>query len=431
MTDSLKQIIAKNRSGMSVSLPSICCAQPDVIAASIRLADQLDRTLLIEATSNQVNQFGGYTGMKPNNFIEYVSRIARNLKSDPDHIIFGGDHLGTQAWKRETSDVAMTKAKDLVAEYVKAGFTKIHLDCSEGCKDEPAHLSDEVIAERAAILAYTCEQSTDSPDLISYIVGTEVPVPGGARAGDGHEITPTTPVAARNTIDEHFSAFKKKGLEQSIERIVGLVVQPGVEFGPLDIDYLQKQQDGELKVVLKDYEGLVYEAHSTDYQKPDAYPRLADMGFAIQKVGPALTFAYREALYSLEILLDLIGISDRKIPKIRDVLEAEMVKDSRYWIDHYHGDPDSLSLQRHFSYSDRIRYYWSRPNVQSSIAALYEQLSDLNIPDPLLSQVFGKETIENAEILRSEMSLCQAFVQSRIQVELKPYYFHSNHSVAR
>ena len=46
--------------------------------------------------------------------------------------------------------------------------------------------------------------------------------------------------------------------------------------------------------------GLVFEAHSTDYQPPESLSRLVIDGFAILKVGPGLTFALREALYALD-----------------------------------------------------------------------------------------------------------------------------------
>ncbi|MBT4831611.1 MAG: tagatose-6-phosphate kinase, partial [Marinovum sp.] len=72
MTEALRNIIARNRAGRRVSIVSVCSAQPDVLRASIAMAQRLDRQIVIEATSNQVNQDGGYTGITPSEFIEYV-----------------------------------------------------------------------------------------------------------------------------------------------------------------------------------------------------------------------------------------------------------------------------------------------------------------------------------------------------------------------
>ena len=104
---------------------------------------------MIEATSNQVNQFGGYTGMEPIDFANYIELIAKSVGVDMDLVILGGDHLGPQVWRSEPADVAMRHAADMIRDYVNAGFRKIHLDCSEGCAGEPAQVGDALAAGRA------------------------------------------------------------------------------------------------------------------------------------------------------------------------------------------------------------------------------------------------------------------------------------------
>ncbi|HZE16019.1 MAG TPA: class II D-tagatose-bisphosphate aldolase, non-catalytic subunit, partial [Mycobacterium sp.] len=47
------------------ALPSFCTANEDVLRAMFEEIRDEDAPLLIEATSNQVNQFGGYTGFTP------------------------------------------------------------------------------------------------------------------------------------------------------------------------------------------------------------------------------------------------------------------------------------------------------------------------------------------------------------------------------
>src|SRR5690242_21000002 len=111
-----------------------------------------DSPLLIEATSNQVNHLGGYTGMTPVDFRQMVEEIARATGFDTDRLILGGDHLGPNPWQRQSVAEAMREAVRMVVAYAEAGFTKIHLDASMACGDERAPLTDQTIATRAAKL---------------------------------------------------------------------------------------------------------------------------------------------------------------------------------------------------------------------------------------------------------------------------------------
>ncbi|MDA7963479.1 class II D-tagatose-bisphosphate aldolase, non-catalytic subunit, partial [Ruegeria sp.] len=255
---------ARNRAGAPVAIPSVCSAQPDVLRASLALAQKMQHPILIEATSNQVNQFGGYTGLQPADFIAFVRDIADQVGANPELIHFGGDHLGPQAWRSEPADRAMAKAEDLMRAYVAAGFTKIHLDCSEGCAGEPAQVDDQVSAERAARLAAICEATAPDPARLSYVIGTEVPPPGGARADeDGQGITPTDPVHARKTLKAHLAAFQSANVAQAWPRVIGLVVQPGLEFAPTHIDHFNLTAPDHLSQALTDVPHICFEAHST------------------------------------------------------------------------------------------------------------------------------------------------------------------------
>ena len=135
----------------------------------------------------------------------------------------------------------------------------------------------------------------------SYIIGTEVPVPGGASEGHEHlMVTRSNDVTA--TLEVHISAFKAVGLEHVWPRIVGLVVLPGVEFGQIDIDRYDSNAATLLTKWQAKNEHVVFEAHSTDYQTATALSQLVDDGFPILKVGPGLTFALREAFYGLDAI---------------------------------------------------------------------------------------------------------------------------------
>ncbi|WP_181963037.1 class II D-tagatose-bisphosphate aldolase non-catalytic subunit, partial [Klebsiella pneumoniae] len=69
-----------------------------------------------------------------------------------ERIILGGDHLGPNCWQQENADAAMEKSVELVKAYVRAGFSKIHLDASMSCADDSIPLAPETVAERAAVL---------------------------------------------------------------------------------------------------------------------------------------------------------------------------------------------------------------------------------------------------------------------------------------
>lgn len=414
MSAILEDVIARSRAGEAAAIPSVCSAHPEVIEASLRLARQLGRPLVIEATSNQVNQEGGYTGQTPADFVASVNALSDKAGLDRALVVLGGDHLGPQAWRSFPGDQAMAKADAMIRAYARAGFTKLHLDCSEGCAGEPAQLSDAQTVPRAAQLARAAVEVAGA-DRLLFVVGTEVPPPGGARAGE-HGITPTRPEAARATLDAHMDAFRGLG------RIGGLVVQPGVEFGATQVHHLPLGHDPGLREAVAQHEGVVLEAHSTDYQRPEAFPRLAELGFAFQKVGPALTFAWREGIYALDRLAQVAGWIDRDLS---ETMERAMLADPGHWQRHLDAQAGDLRVQRHFAYADRIRYYWPRPDAQAALSRLRGALSGRRLPDPMLRQGFAPAVLDRAEALRSELPAPDALLQAAVQEALAPYFFEA------
>lgn len=386
MSRFLTGLVDARRAGHPYGIASVCSAHPIVLRAALRRAAKGEGPVLIEATCNQVNQFGGYTGMTPADFIAFVETIAREEGVAREKIIFGGDHLGPNPWRKEPAVVALEKAAGMVAAYVAAGFSKIHLDASMGCAGEPVALDDRTVAARAAALCAVAEETAWRANLPApvYILGTEVPIPGGAdHVLDAVE--PTAPDAARETIAVHREAFAKAGLSAAFERVIAFVVQPGVEFGSDNVVAYDPPRAAALSALLDEEPALVFEAHSTDYQTEEALASLVADGFPILKVGPGLTFAYREALYALDLVAsDIVpGYGDR--PLLR-AMEALMLAVPGYWSGYYHGDETALRIQRHFSYSDRIRYYWTRPEAEAAVSALLAALAGVRIPETVLHQ---------------------------------------------
>jgi D-tagatose-1,6-bisphosphate aldolase subunit GatZ/KbaZ len=417
MSNILRQIIAQNRSGQAAAIVSVCSSHPAVIAASLTLARDLRSPLMIEATSNQVNQDGGYTGMTPPQFISFVKGIAQGEGIGTRGLLFGGDHLGPQAWRTRPAVSAMEKARNLVAAYARAGFAKLHLDCSEGCAGEAAQLPDALTAARSAELAAVALRSAPNPKSLLFVIGTEVPPPGGARVDETGDIAATTPAAATATLAAHRAAFEAAGIASAIAQIGALVVQPGVEFSPQKVHHLPLARDPGLLGALQDWPHLCLEAHSTDYQNPPVFPRLAQLGFAFQKVGPALTFAWREALYALDTL------AARPHHALPDVMEKLMLDDPQYWQGHYNsGD---LHAQRHFGLADRIRYYWPQPSAEAAVAALFADLSDVNLTDAQLSAFFSIQEIASARAAshRRPSQFAKALALAHVQSALRPYFF--------
>lgn len=391
--DLFLDLLEANRKGEAKGIYSVCTAQADVLEAAFKQAKNDNSLLLIESTSNQVDQYGGYTDMKPTDFVNYVHKIADKVDFPKKMILLGGDHLGPNPWKNLPASEAMEEAKTLIAEYVKAGYLKIHLDTSMYCADDVGDrskaLSDKIVAERSAALCKVAEETwkeyRQGYEMPVYIIGTEVPVPGGAQ--EEAEVVPTTPSDARETIAITKEQFLKIGLDDAWNRVIGVVVQPGVEFGDDQIHEFQPDKAVELSKTILDYDRLVYEAHSTDYQTEDMLRRLVKGHFSILKVGPWLTFAYREALLSLEAMeIEILGKDNKNLSNLSKILEDTMLDEPKYWKPYYSGDAQQQAFKRKYSFSDRVRYYWPFKEVDSAREKLFDNLTKSGIPLSVLSQ---------------------------------------------
>jgi len=415
----IQDIIAANKRGEAKGIYAICSAHPLVIEAAIEQAKQDNTLILIESTANQVNQFGGYTGMLPADFLEFIGKIADNLNYPREHIIPGGDHLGPVCWVDEPAEPAMVKARELIKGYVAAGFKKIHLDTSMACADDPEIMPDELVAERAAELCLVAEQTalaTFGTSDIVYVVGTEVPPPGGAAEEiEQLELTPVKRV--EQTLQLHQNASDKLDLADAWQRVIGLVVQPGVEFDHTSIIDYQPKKAIDLKACIKTLPNIVFEAHSTDYQNDEAYVNLVKDHFGILKVGPQLTLALREALFALSYIEEEL-IPVEQCSHLREVCEAEMLEAPKNWQRFYPVPASKGTLYRRYSYSDRIRYYWNQPRIEQSVERLYHNLNTTGIPLPLISQFLPEQyrEIRNNRLSSNAQELVKAKIKQVTEV---------------
>lgn len=360
-------------------------------------------SLLVEATANQVDQFGGYTGMKPKEYVKYIYSIADKVGFPKERIILGGDHLGPLTWRTINPREAMENAKNLIREYVLAGFSKIHIDTSMPLNGdfENEIFDDSLIANRASVLCKVAEEAylelkekNDEAMHPVYIIGSEVPIPGGAQVEEEEAGPKVTSVKGfKNTVETFKKAFESFGVGDAWQYVIGVVVQPGVEFSSDYVWEYNREEAKDLIDELKNYPQLIFEAHSTDYQTPRALKEMVEDGFIILKVGPALTFGFREGIFALNhIENELLKYDENvELSNFIEVLDFSMIKNPKDWVHHYSGTGEKIKLERKYSLSDRARYYMPKDEVNFALEKLMNNLEGIEIPMTIISQFMHEQ----------------------------------------
>ena len=392
MKHPIQEMMEQRRQGKKCGIPSYCTANPLALEIILKRAKQLQMPVLIEATANQVNQYGGYTGMLPKDFYEMIQKMAGEIGVPEELIILGGDHLGPLTWQNLPEKEAMEKSVELVYQYAKAGFTKIHLDTSMKVADDPEGLlSTETIARRGAELYKASmkgyeERKAEVPDAMRpvFIIGSEVPIPGGAQEAED-SLSVTSPEAFQDTVATYKHIFEEAGVKEGWKDVVAVVVQPGVEFGDDQVFLYDHDAATALCSALEKYPEVCFEGHSTDYQSAECLKNMVNDGIAILKVGPALTYGLREALFALSFMEKELVPEDKRADFI-ETLEKVMLAEPGNWQKHYHGDDKQLALARKYSFSDRARHYIGQPEVTKAIDKLFDNLREYPIPMNMLHQ---------------------------------------------
>lgn len=392
MKHPIQEMMEKRRQGIKCGIPSYCSANELVLETALRRAKAQNTPVLIEATANQVNQFGGYTGMLPKDFYQMVLKMAEEIGVLEHQIILAGDHLGPLTWQNLPEKEAMENSVELVYQYARAGFTKIHLDTSMKVADDPEGLlSTETIARRGAILYKATmkgyeELRAEKPDAIRpvFVIGSEVPIPGGAQEAED-TLAVTSPDAFRDTVATYRRVWREEGVEDGMKDVVAVVVQPGVEFGDDQVFLYDHDAATQLCAALGKFPEVCFEGHSTDYQSAECLKAMVQDGIAILKVGPALTYGLRESLFSLS-LMEKELVPQEKQAHFIETLEKVMLDNPGNWKKHYHGDEHQLALARKYSFSDRCRYYIGQPEVVASMNKLFENLKEYPVPMNMLHQ---------------------------------------------
>ncbi len=407
----LQGLAAAHDSGWRRGITTICSASPMVIEAAMAEAAQAGQILCIEVSSHQVNPSGGYSGMTPDNLRAFVLDIAEGLSFPFDRIVLAGGSLGPAPWRGDTSENAMDRAADMVRAYAHAGFGKLHLDTSMPCAGDPVRLPPGLIAKRAAKLAKVAEDTVkelgiDSP---AFVIGTESAVPGEAAV---------TPVPQLHEMrQQHRDAFGAQGQEEAFARTFAITVRPGIGFGHDHVDAFVPAGAADLADWRDATRGLIFEAPATDYQSPAALAALVDAGFGVLRVSPALTFALREALYGLDLIA--ADFSSYRATSLHAAMETALQSAPDHWKPYVSGSPAEQAIQRHYSYADRIRFYWTHPAAQKAVTDLFAALDGVEIPLPLISQYLPK-VLDGVTTGRTAPT-ARALVLGYIRATLAPY----------
>ena len=389
MENQLRKMVQLQAEGQPVGIYSVCSANEYVLRAALRYGKENKIPVLIEATANQVNQFGGYTDMTPKDFACWIRGLAEDEGIAFENVILGGDHLGPLVWRKENSREAMDKAEVLVAQFVEAGFQKIHIDTSMplGTDQADGIFSHELVAQRSARLAAACEEAwkrLGAKDHPVYVVGSEVPVPGGAM---DDEMAVTDPEQFRRELELFQTYYQNAGVDP--RNIIGFVVQPGVEFTNTMVHYYDRRKAAALCSAKKEFPSIVFEGHSTDYQPAARLREMVEDGIGILKVGPALTNGAREGLFALEMIAaEMPGVTP--VP-FRQILNQAMDENDVYWRPYYEGTEEEVAYQKCFGMSDRCRYYLSVPAVRKAVRDLLDAFGGREIPLQMISQYLPQQ----------------------------------------
>ena len=428
----MTNLVKLQKQGEPVGIYSACTGNLLVLEACMRYAKRTNTVLLIEATANQVDQYGGYTGMKPKDFMEAMKKLSEKTGLPMDRLILGGDHLGPLTFAKYDEEKAMAEARELIRLYTLAGFTKIHVDTSmKVASDDPnTRLPDAVIARRGAELVKVAEEAykellKEDPNAVHpvYIVGSEVPIPGGAQeeAPSGMQVTKVEDFKA--TVKTFQEAFEANGVADAWPYVIGVVVQPGVEEKDAGCTEYDRSKAVDLMASIKEFPNLIFEGHSTDYQTKYKLRELVEDGVGILKVGPALTFALREGIFSLAFA-EKEWLKDRpeKQSHFMEALDEAMLKDPKSYKNHYRGTEEEIAFKRKYSFSDRCRYYLPQPEVAKALDILMDNFKD-GVPLNLLSQFMPMQYTKVREgIIENEP---KALIFDRIDNTISEYVYAS------
>ncbi len=354
----IKELIKKK------ALPSFCTANFDVIHSIFYYCHINKLPCLIECTSNQVNQDGGYTSNTPKKFANKINKLRKKIKLNQSQLFLGGDHLGPLAWKKNTNKTALKKSIKLINSFLNANFDKIHVDTSTMCKDD-VFINNDIIFDRTLKILNSKIIKKKIYDKF-LVIGSEVPL-----SGSNDDKTVITTSLEKIKIE----ALKFRDFLESThlkKRNFGLVIEPGMKYmnssikKPIFTKFLNKKKFSKIN-------NFVFEAHSTDYQPKKILLKLVDNNFKFLKVGPELTYNYSRSLFFMNKIEN--KFFKNSTSDIKKSILLSMKQNNKYWKEYYDKNNNLLLLN---SKLDRSRYYLNEKNVENSIRILRNNINTLD-----------------------------------------------------
>ena len=197
------------------------------------------------------------------------------------------------------------------------------------------------------------------------------------------------------------AAFERLGLGDAFARVIAVVVQPGVDFGNAQVFAYDAAKAASLVAGAAAFPSAVFEAHSTDYQTPESLAGLVAGHFAVLKVGPELTFAYREAVFAMADMEERLPAAARS--NIVDVIDAVMDADDRHWRGYVPAGDQQRALKL-FGLSDRVRYYWPDKRISAAVETLRANIDGADDAElPLSSRIIDGKV---GAVVRKYLAAC-------------------------
>ena len=345
------------------ALPSLCTSNLDVLKTAIYFCKKKNFPILIESTSSQVNQQGGYSGKKPKDFFYSVNKIAKKINFPKKNLHIGGDHLGPLPWKNLSSKIALHNSIRLINDCLKSNYSKIHIDTSIKCSSDKVLTSQEIFLITKTILNKIKKNKKLRKAFL--VIGTEVPLSGG---NDKSKLKLTS----KSQIFHDVEKFKRIRIGN---KPFGLVIEPGMKFMHYTILSPKFKNFKKKKLISKRF-NFVFEAHSTDYQSLSCLKNLVKNNFKFLKVGPELTFYMTRALFFMEELEKKYFSKNKS--NIKQKIFIEMMQNKKHWNSYYSGRKKFLKKLILNSRLDRIRYYLNKEKIEKSKKILEENINKLD-----------------------------------------------------
>ena len=394
------------------NLPSFCTANFNVIKILIIFAKRYNLPILLESTSNQVNQFGGYTGLKPKEFCKKINELKKRIKIKNSQVMIGADHLGPLPWKKLNSNTAIKNSKILIKKCVALNYDKIHIDSTIRCKNDK-NLDLNLIRSRSEKIFNNVPKKFIKN--IFFVFGSEVPFAGG---GNNNKIRPSI----LNNIKTDYLLYNSilKDSNKNRKNKFSLVIEPGMAFSNSKI-ILPKLKKFKEKFSFSRKKKISYEAHSTDFQHLKTLKKLVKNNFKFLKVGPELTFYFYHAVKKMEEI-ELRNFKQKS--NITFELLRAMKNKNKYWKNYYRGEKNKIEFLKLNSYLDRMRYYWDNKYVKKSMVKLFKNIN--TIPKKVLVKELKLKSSKKKQYNKINLSNSDYIIFNFLSPTIEKYYLACN-----